>query len=74
MCRACRSGNFPHIQPGEDRLGALACASTSTGASEEVRFLPEKADVIPPNGSIALSSLDMAFLLRDAYTKTFLDT
>ena len=35
---------------------------------------PEKADVIPSDGSIALSSLDMAFLLRDAYAKTFLDT
>lgn len=35
---------------------------------------PEKADVILSDGSITLSSLDMAFLLRDAYAKTFLDT
>lgn len=35
---------------------------------------PEKADIIPSDGSITLSSLDMTFFLRDAYTKTFLDT
>ncbi|MGD9805838.1 MAG: Uma2 family endonuclease [Hyphomicrobiaceae bacterium] len=35
---------------------------------------PEKAAIIPSDGSIALSSLDMTFLLRDAYAKTFLDT
>jgi Uma2 family endonuclease len=33
---------------------------------------PEKAEAIPQDGSITLSSLDMTFLLRDAYAKTFL--
>jgi len=35
---------------------------------------PEKADIISSDGSLTLSSLDMTFLLRDAYVKTFLDT
>jgi Uma2 family endonuclease len=35
---------------------------------------PEKADIIPSDGSVTLSSLDMTFLLRDAYAKTYLDT
>jgi Uma2 family endonuclease len=35
---------------------------------------PEKAEAISADGSITLSSLDMTFLLRDAYAKTFLVT